>query len=179
MGGFISQNLGWRWAYWIMLMATVPMSTLMFFFMQESNHPTILERKTQRLREELGRDDLRSQLQVNLPPRQVLTRNLVRPIKVRLPRASALVIALMALQFIFKSPIIFMVSLYVATIYGLFCGYQLRDLIHLSDYITDLLLTTIPNVFQEIYHFDVQYTGLAYIACKLSTSFYVSINEHC
>lgn len=82
IGAFISQNLGWRWAYWIMVMATIPLNILMFFFMQESNHPTILEKKAARLRKELGRDDLHSQLEMKLPPRQVLARSLVRPIKV-------------------------------------------------------------------------------------------------
>jgi hypothetical protein len=63
-------------------MVTVPTNVLMFFFMRESNHPTILEKKTRRLRKELGREDLRSQLEIKLPPRQVLTRSLVRPVKV-------------------------------------------------------------------------------------------------
>lgn len=82
IGGFIAQNLGWRWAYWVMLVATVPLNVLMFFFMRESNHSTILEKKTRRLRRELGRNDLRSKLELQLPPRQVLIRSLVRPIKV-------------------------------------------------------------------------------------------------
>ncbi|KAJ4369036.1 hypothetical protein N0V83_006118 [Neocucurbitaria cava] len=129
-GGFITQNLGWRWAYWIMIMATGPLNILMFIFMRESNHPTILAKKTARLRKELGRDDLRSQLEMKLPPRQVLARSLVRPIK-----------------FLCKSPIILMVALYVSTVYG----------------ILYLMFTTIPMVFQDIYHFQTQYTGLAYI----------------
>ena len=65
-------------------MANVPLNILMFIFMRESNHPTILEKKTQRLRIELGRDDLHSQLEMRMPPRQVLTRSLIRPIKVNM-----------------------------------------------------------------------------------------------
>ena len=30
----------------------------------------------------------------------------------------------------------------------------------------DLLFTTIPDVFQDIYGFSIQYTGLAYIGRK-------------
>jgi multidrug resistance protein len=89
IGGFISQNLGWRWAYWIMVMATGPLNILMFIFMRESNHPTILEKKARRLRKELGRDDLRSHLEMKLPPRQVLARSLVRPIKVSCVKADS------------------------------------------------------------------------------------------
>jgi hypothetical protein len=63
-------------------MATVPLNISMFFFMRESNHPTILEKKTRRLKQEFGRDDLHSQLEIKLPPRQILTHALVRPMKV-------------------------------------------------------------------------------------------------
>ena len=81
-GGFISAHLGWRWAYWILLTGSGPLNIAMFFFMKESNHPTILEKKTRRLRKELGRDDLHSHLEMQLPPREVFARSIVRPIKV-------------------------------------------------------------------------------------------------
>jgi MFS family permease len=81
-GGFISEYLGWRWAYWILLMGSVPLNIAMFVFMKESNHPTILERKTRRLKKDLGREDLHSYLEMRLPPREVLARSIVRPVKV-------------------------------------------------------------------------------------------------
>jgi MFS family permease len=81
-GGFISEYLGWRWAYWILLMGSGPLNIAMFVFMQESNHPTILERKTKRMKKELGRDDLHSHLEMRLPPQDVLARSIVRPVKV-------------------------------------------------------------------------------------------------
>jgi hypothetical protein len=65
-----------------MLVASGPVNILMLFLMQESNHPTILENKTRRLRKELGREDLHSHLEMRMPPRQVLARSLVRPAKV-------------------------------------------------------------------------------------------------
>ncbi|KAF2257018.1 putative MFS multidrug transporter [Trematosphaeria pertusa] len=133
-GGFISEYLGWRWAYWILVMASGPLNIFMILFMQESNHPTILEKKTKRLRKQLGRDDLHSHLEMRLPPREVLARSIVRPIK-----------------FLFRSPIAFLVSLYVSVVYGTLY----------------LLFTTIPDVFQNTYHFDLQYTGLAYIGLGL------------
>lgn len=34
--------------------------------------------------------------------------------------------------------------------------------------VVDLMLATIPSVFQDIYHFEVQYTGLAYIGCRFT-----------
>lgn len=35
-----------------------------------------------------------------------------------------------------------------------------------TDWVVDLMLATIPNVFQDIYHFETQYTGLAYLGRK-------------
>lgn len=37
---------------------------------------------------------------------------------------------------------------------------------HETDSFVDLMLATIPSVFQDIYHFEVQYTGLAYLGCN-------------
>lgn len=66
----------------MLLMGSGPTNILMMFFMRESNHPTILANKTKRLKKELGRDDLHSQLEMRLPPREVLARSIVRPVKV-------------------------------------------------------------------------------------------------
>jgi len=63
-------------------MGSGPLNIAMFVFMQESNHPTILERKTKLLKKELGRNDLHSHLEMRLPPRGVLTKSIVRPVKV-------------------------------------------------------------------------------------------------
>ena len=63
-------------------MESAPLNIAMILFMQESNHPTILEKKTKRLRNELGRHDLHSHLEMRLPPREVLARSIVRPVKV-------------------------------------------------------------------------------------------------
>jgi multidrug resistance protein len=83
-GGFISEHLGWRWAYWILLMVSGPFNLLMFFFMKESNHSTILQRKTDRLRKELGREDLHSQLEIRMSSGELLVKSIVRPLKVSL-----------------------------------------------------------------------------------------------
>lgn len=66
-------------------MGSGPLNIIMILFMQESNHPTVLEKKTKRLKKELGRDDLHSHLEMRLPPREVLARSIVRPVKVSQP----------------------------------------------------------------------------------------------
>jgi hypothetical protein len=71
-----------------------------------------------------------------------------------------------------------MVSLYVSTIYGILCEYRCRlsQSSKLIRYL-DLMLATIPYVFQDIYHFETQYTGLAYLGRKfISLNYTLSIN---
>lgn len=63
-------------------MGSGPLNILMILLMKESNHPTILSNKTNRLKKELGREDLHSHLEMRLPPREVLARSIVRPVKV-------------------------------------------------------------------------------------------------
>ncbi|KAF2431754.1 MFS general substrate transporter [Tothia fuscella] len=101
-GGFIAQRLGWRWAYWILIIASGVVTILITFLMAESYAPAIVEKKTQRLRKELEREDLRSKLALEVTGLVLLKRSLVRPIKL-----------------LTRSPAVIAMSLYVATIYGM------------------------------------------------------------
>ncbi|KJZ77981.1 hypothetical protein HIM_02618 [Hirsutella minnesotensis 3608] len=134
IGGFVSQTIGWRWVNWLAFIpATITVVGLMFLS-RETNHQVLIARKTERLRRELGRPGLRS-CYVDpeapiLTKRQILLVGLVRPIKM-----------------LFRSAIIFSVSLYIAFAYG--CLY--------------LLFNTIPIVFQGSYHWSIGTTGLVYL----------------
>lgn len=115
-GGFIAQRLGWRWVrnvpqfhllnlhftklsmckanafswcqtYWILIIASGVVTTLITLFMFESYAPAILEKKTKRLRKGLGREDLRSKLTLQITKGQLIRRSLIRPIKVRFLRS--------------------------------------------------------------------------------------------
>ena len=89
--------------------------------MTESYHPVLLERKAKRLREETGNPNLRSKLASNKGPRETFAQALVRPTKM-----------------LFLSPIIFLLSVFVAVVYGYLY----------------LLFTTISMVFMDQYHFS-------------------------
>jgi MFS family permease len=104
-GGFIAQRLGWRWAYWILIIASGVMTTLLTFFMNECYAPEILKRKTKRLRKELGREDLKSKLTLDISKSAYIKRSLHRPIKL-----------------LTRSPVVVLFALYVATIYGMLCN---------------------------------------------------------
>lgn len=101
-GGFICERLDWRWAYWILLCATGTATTLMTFLMKESYATVVMMRKTERLRKELNRPELQSQLQLKLTPKELIRRSLIRPSKL-----------------LTRSPIVFLLSIYIATVYGM------------------------------------------------------------
>ncbi|KAM6504581.1 hypothetical protein FSOLCH5_015323 [Fusarium solani] len=102
-GGFIAENIGWRWDFWIVLMLGTLISTLLFIFNTETNHKVLIERKVARLKKSLGREDLRSCYQGagTQTKRQLLTRSLLSPIRM-----------------LFCSPMVFFLSLYIAFVYG-------------------------------------------------------------
>ncbi|KAH6668267.1 major facilitator superfamily domain-containing protein [Halenospora varia] len=133
-GGFIAQRIGWRWVFWILLIAGTVVSVGIEIFNRETNHRVLIHRKVNRLQKELSRPNLRSCYDdpsiVKLPPRQILLHGIVRPWKM-----------------LFLSPIIFLLSLYMAVAYGLLY----------------LLFTTITTVFGNTYGWQPDICGLAYI----------------
>ncbi|RDW82446.1 MFS general substrate transporter-7 [Coleophoma cylindrospora] len=133
-GGFISQRAGWRWAFWVVLIASAPTAIGIGFLNRETNHRVLIERKTLALRKELNRPELRSCYVLPdapvLTPTQMMSQAIVRPFIL-----------------LFRSPIVFILALYMAFIYGLLY----------------LLFTTITSVFQETYHWSVEICGLAYL----------------
>lgn len=101
-GGFISQQLGWRWAYWILLCFTGVTTALLTVFMHESYAIAVLMQKTHRLRKELSRPELESQLQLRGTPKEIFLRSLIRPTKL-----------------LTRSPIVFFFAMYIALLYGM------------------------------------------------------------
>lgn len=92
-----------------------------------------MRRKVKRLQKELNRPELRSCYDTNSQqhtPTQILLHGITRPLKM-----------------LFFSPIIFLLSLYMAVAYGLLY----------------LVFTTITQVFVETYNWQPEICGLAYI----------------
>lgn len=98
---------------------------------RETHAPTLLARKTRKLQKETGNDALRSKLDDGLTAKQRVARAIVRPLKLLL-----------------LNPIVFLMSLYCAIVYG----------------ILYLLYTTFTFVFQQYYGFSAGNVGLTYIA---------------
>lgn len=101
-----------------------------FIFMRESYAVTLLDKKTKRLRKETGNANLRSVLDTGRSARQLFVFSILRPTKM-----------------LFLSPIVFLLSLHVAVVYGYLY----------------LLFTTMTTVFQSQYGFSQGSVGLAYL----------------
>lgn len=103
IGGFVSQTIGWRWDFWIVLIISVVVCGLTELFNQETNPRVLIERKVKRLASESGRKDLRSCFETGeqMSQKRILLNGLVRPTKM-----------------LFLSPLVFFVSIYIAFTYG-------------------------------------------------------------
>ncbi|KAK0760461.1 hypothetical protein N5P37_006655 [Trichoderma harzianum] len=134
IGGFVSETIGWRWVNWITFIPAAIIVLISTAINRETNHQVLIRRKTQKLRRELNRPQLRSCYDNPdtpfLPTWQILLDGFVRPMKM-----------------LFHSAIIFSISLYIAFAYG--CLY--------------LLFNTIPAVFQGSYGWSIGITGLVYL----------------
>lgn len=102
----------------------------MLLFLRESYAPRILQIKAARLRKETGNPSWRSKRDRGISPPALLKLSIVRPMKMLL-----------------LSPIVFLLSLYMAIIYGYLY----------------LLFTTMSDIFHNTYHFSSSNVGLAYL----------------
>ncbi|KAJ5752563.1 hypothetical protein N7520_009480 [Penicillium odoratum] len=135
-GGYLTQAKGWRWTFWVLTMASGTVSILSIFTIKESYPPTLLARKTRKMQQQTGNLNLRSKLDTGRTPKELFMHAIVRPTKM-----------------LFLSPIVFLMSLYVALIYGYLY----------------LLFTTISEVFEDQYGFSQGSVGLAYLGIGIGS----------
>ncbi|KAI1936304.1 hypothetical protein LOZ66_004763 [Ophidiomyces ophidiicola] len=60
VGGFMVEGAGWRWVFWLMMIASGSLSVLSLSLLRETYAPVILNRKTIRLKQETGNMELKS-----------------------------------------------------------------------------------------------------------------------
>ncbi|KAJ5947159.1 MFS transporter [Penicillium verhagenii] len=143
IGGFVSQDIGWRWTFWLILILSTVISLLALAFLRETYEPTLLDRKAARLRKQTGNTELYARtFNKDLTPSQILMRSIMRPTKM-----------------IFLSPIVFLLSIYCAFMFGLLY----------------LLFTTFPGVFGETYGWGPGISGLAYLGLGIGMIFSIAL----
>lgn len=135
-GGFLSQAAGWRWTFYVVSIAAGVITVCGFIFMSETYAIAILNRKVRRLKKLTGNSSLRSKLDVGLSPRDLFFFSIVRPTKM-----------------LFRSPIVFLLSLYVAIAYAYLY----------------ILFTTFTLVYKEQYGFNTGTAGLTYLGIGIGS----------
>ncbi|KAL2259474.1 hypothetical protein VTK26DRAFT_6843 [Humicola hyalothermophila] len=129
-GGYMAQTLGavgWRWTSGVTAIASGGLTVVAVCFVRETYPYVLLQRKTERLRKQTGNPDLRSALDSGKASRELFAFSILRPLRM------------------FLSPIVFLLSLYVAIVYGYLY----------------LAFTTFPRVFGQQYGFNSGPSGLA------------------
>ncbi|KAF2137193.1 uncharacterized protein K452DRAFT_312511 [Aplosporella prunicola CBS 121167] len=136
VGGIITQRAGWRWTFWVLLIACTAITLTMGFFGRETHPEVIIRRKMGSLQDNLGRTDLKSAYDTGKDEKApksskaLLLRSFVRP-----------------WQMFLCTPLIPITCLQVGFISGLLY----------------ILLTTTSAFFQEVYDWSLEAAGLAYL----------------
>ncbi|KAH8748568.1 major facilitator superfamily domain-containing protein, partial [Hyaloscypha sp. PMI_1271] len=102
IGGFVSELIGWRWTFWIIIILAGVSFTISIFFLRETNVAVLLGWEAARLRKETGNAALVSKMDRGLTPRQLFLRAIPRPTKL-----------------LILSPIVLLLSLLCAFVFGL------------------------------------------------------------
>ncbi|KAI0097701.1 polyamine transporter 1 [Nemania sp. FL0031] len=132
VGGFIVESyLGWRWTMYITSFMGFFAFILDLFFMNESYPPVVLVQKAEELRRRTLNWGIHAkQEEIEVDFKELIQKNFTRPMRL-----------------LFLEPIVALVSLYVAFIYGLLY----------------LFLTAYPLVFEYVHGFNAGQSGLAFL----------------
>ncbi|OJD13080.1 hypothetical protein AJ78_06418 [Emergomyces pasteurianus Ep9510] len=131
IGGFIvTSHLGWRWTQYLPGIFGVSAFILDSFFFHETYPPVVLVQKAAELRRRTRNWGIHAkQEEIEIDLRELLEKNFSRPLKI-----------------LVTEPIVLLLSLYLAFIYG----------------ILYLFMTAYPIVFQQIHGFRPGVSGLPY-----------------
>ncbi|KAL8929385.1 MAG: hypothetical protein Q9172_000558 [Xanthocarpia lactea] len=150
IGGFIIMNptLGWRWTQYLVAIMGFLAFALDLVFLEETYPPVVLEQKAAMLRRRTRNWGIHAkQEEIEVDFRELITKNFSRP-----------------LRLLFTEPIVLLLSIYMAFIYGLLY----------------LFLTAYPIVFQQIHGFNPGVGGLPFfgmIMGELSAGVYIALTQ--
>ncbi|KAF8002683.1 hypothetical protein OXX80_002823 [Metschnikowia pulcherrima] len=134
IGGFTvkNPNMGWRWTSYLTGLIGAFATICVVFILQETHHGIILVRKAEILRRRTGNWGISApHEEISLSLKEIAEKNITRPLKM-----------------LFTEPILFLISLYNAFIYGLLY----------------LFLTAVPLIFEGEYRFSMGVAELPYLS---------------
>ncbi len=133
VGGFITESyLGWRWTHYLMAILAFSALPLVLFVFKETYAPVILVSKAARFRRQTGNWGIHAkQEEIEIDLKSLVEKNFKRPVVL-----------------LFTEPIILLISIYVAFVYGLLY----------------LFLSVYPIVFQQIHGWNSGVGGLPMIS---------------
>ncbi|TCD61885.1 hypothetical protein EIP91_007789 [Steccherinum ochraceum] len=143
IGAWIAQKTTWRWVFWSTTIFDVFIQVLGLLYLRETYAPSILERKADQIRKSMDSEkghyrDVRTIYDGEHRQWQnILKKSLIRP-----------------WRFFVYEPIIQLLGLYMAFIYGLMYLY----------------LNTVPLVYEGVYHQRTGIAGLHYLAFGIGLS---------
>ncbi|KAI1322376.1 major facilitator superfamily domain-containing protein [Xylariaceae sp. FL0255] len=144
IGGYLAPARGWRWTIWVFTILCSAVLALMFFFFPETSADNILYNRAKRLRIATGNERLESQTEIDSAHHT--------------PRDTLLLLT-RAFTLTFSEPIVFLVDLYAALLYGvLFIWFE-----------------SFPIVFGGIYGFNVGQQGLVFLGILVFTTISVPL----
>ena len=133
VGGFAVQAKGWSWTIWELMWLSGAALVMFVFFLPETSSANILWRRTRRLRKITGHQKLKCEPEIlgeQMTPKDIVMMVLVRPITLN-----------------FTEPMVFLLNLYIALIYGLLY----------------IWFESFPIVFNGIYGFSLGLEGVAFL----------------
>ncbi|PSR79988.1 putative caffeine resistance protein 5 [Coniella lustricola] len=137
VGGFAVEKKGWNWTIWELMWLSGFCLAILVFFLPETSSANILYRRARRLRKLTGNNKLICEPEIagqDMTGKDVAQMALIRPFTL-----------------LFTEPIVFLLDLYIALIYGLLY----------------IWFESFPIVFIEIYGFSLGTEGLAFLGILL------------
>jgi len=103
MGGYLTQNQGWRWAFWLSAITGGICELGFLAFFRETYRPTILQKKARALRRKTGDESLRCKYdeETSQTSWYIVRHAIVRPA-----------------EMLARSPIVLLLAIYVSVVYG-------------------------------------------------------------
>lgn len=135
LSGFAVPVLGWRWAFWEILIMSGPVWVLWFFTLPETSPDNILLRRAQRLRKLTGNPKYLAQSEINQANK----------------RMSSTIYEALLVPFLItiKDPAVLFTNVFTSVLYGIYYGF----------------FEAFPLTYMGIYGFNRGQLGIVFVGC--------------